>query len=333
MNAVIVKSYGGSEQLHHTTVTDPVPSDTQVLIEVRGASINAADIKARSNAYHLGRQLPFIPGIDVTGVVSEVGGKVSNLQVGDRVIGFPSSGSYAEKAVAEETLTFAIPPEIDFELAASLPIAAGTITHILHQIAAIQPTETLLIHAATGGVGTTAIKIAKLLGISKIICSTTHQLKVEQLKQLGADAVINVQDPDYSRKVKTFTDNSGVDVILNPIGGTTLQRDLDSLAPFGRIISFGNLSGEKTGVNPDVLYTENRSIIGFSFGHLRKMNPTMIQKSMQSVIAMAKTKELEMVIDSHFPLEEAAAAHDRMESREAIGKIILYPIFSSSIAI
>lgn len=326
MKGIIVKEFGSSDVLKYTELPDPVPGDTQVLIEVRGASINSADVQARSGKYHLGKKLPFTPGIDVAGVVSGTGPDVKTVKKGDHVIAFPLSGSYSELAIAEEHLTFIIPPEIDFKVASAIPIVAGTVTHMLTEIARITPGESLLIHGAGGGVGTTAIQIAKSLGVHQIIGSVGSPQKGEYVKKIGADAIIDHEDTNYSTQVNQLTGGNGVDVILNPIGGSTLERDVLCLAPFGRLISFGKLKDKPGSVSPEILYTTNRSIIGFSFGHYRKLRPELISQTMQRVIAMVENDQLTMVIDSCFELEEAAAAHHYLESRSAVGKILLFPI-------
>lgn len=326
MNGIIVKNFGSSDVLEYSELPDPVPGDDQVLIEVRGASINNADIQARSGKYHLGKNLPYTPGIDVAGVVKSTGPGVKTVKRGDHVIAFPLSGSYSEMAIAEEHLTFVIPPEIDFKVASAIPIVAGTVTHMLTEIVRITPGESLLVHGAGGGVGTTAIQIAKSLGIRQIIGSVGSPRKGEYVKKIGADATIDYENADYPTLVNHLTNGSGVDVILNPIGGSTLERDVQCLAPFGRLISFGKLKDTSAAVSPEILYTTNRSIIGFSFGHYRKLRPDRISQTMKRVITMVKKNQLTMVIDSCFELKEAAAAHHHLESRKAVGKVLLFPI-------
>ena len=326
MKGIIVKNFGSSDVLEYSELPDPVPGDNQVLIEVHGASINSADIQARSGKYHLGKNLPYTPGIDVAGVVKSTGPGVKTVKRGAHVIAFPLSGSYSEMAIAEEHLTFVIPPEIDFKVASAIPIVAGTVTHMLTEIARITPEESLLVHGAGGGVGTTAIQIAKSLGIRQIIGSVGSPRKGEYVKKIGADATIDYENADYPTLVNHLTDGSGVDVILNPIGGSTLERDVQCLAPFGRLISFGKLKDKPGAVSPEILYTTNRSIIGFSFGHYRKLRPDLISQTMQRVITMVKKNQLTMVIDSCFELKEAAAAHHYLESRKAVGKVLLFPI-------
>lgn len=328
MKSIIISTYGGPEVLEYRDSETPLVGDNQVIIDVRGASVNSADIQVRSGKYHLDKSFPFIPGLDAAGVVASVGDNVTTIAPGDRVIAFPVSGSYAQQVVAEEALTFTIPATIDFKTAAAMPVVAGTVTHMLTAIARIQPGETLLVHGASGGVGTTVVQIAQALGVKQIIGSVSSSEKGAYVKRLGAWMTIDYSDPDYAVKVNKATEGRGVDVILNSLGGHTLERDSTCLAPFGRLICFGKLSGTTGSLTPESLYPTNRSVIGFSFGHYRKFNPDAIQKTMKRVINMAEDGLLKMTIDSCFPLKDAPLAHMRLESRKAVGKILLYPINS-----
>jgi len=328
LQSIIINSFGGPEVLEYLERETPLVGDNQVLIDVRGASVNSADIQVRSGNYHLDTSFPFTPGLDAAGVVIRVGENVTTMAPGDRVIAFPVSGSYAQQVVAEEVLTFVIPATIDFKTAAAIPVVAGTVTHMLTEIARIQPAETLLVHGASGGVGTTAVQVAQALGVKQIIGSVSSLEKGEYVKRLGAWMTIEYSDPDYSLKINRATEGRGVDVILNALGGQTVEQDSTCLAPFGRLICFGKLSGTAGSISPESLYPTNRSVIGFSFGHYRKLNPGAIQETMRRVINMVEDRSLKMVIDSCFPLEDARLAHKRLESRKAVGKVLLYPVNS-----
>ena len=325
MKAIQVSQFGGPEVLAFAELPDPVPTDSQVVIKVLGASVNFADIKSRRGGYHAAKQPPFTPGLDVAGKVIEVGSKVKEIRPGDHVIGFPASGSYAEKAVAAEDLTFVIPKELDMSVAAAAPLVAGTTTHMLNYVARIRKGECVLVHGAAGGVGTTAIQVAKALGAGAVIGSTASPWKEEHVKRIGADAVIDYRSESYAEQVNTLTGGEGVDIILNPIGGPTIDQDLECLAPFGRLMLYGKLHPEPSTTPPAVLHPTNRSIIGFSFGHYRRLRPQAIESTMTLVIDMLETRKIEMVIDSVFDLQKAAEAHRYIEERRAVGKVLLIP--------
>jgi NADPH2:quinone reductase len=185
MRAAIVTKFGGPEVLELTETQIPTPNSHQVLIRVHAASVNFADINARKGIYHLGKKPPFIPGIDCAGVVAAVGAKVTNIDVNQKVVAFPATGSYAEFALAEENLVFPIPETLSYDLAASFPIVGGTSYHMLKAVAGLKHNETALIHAAGGGVGSTALNIAKYLRASMVIGATRSSWKETHIKKNG----------------------------------------------------------------------------------------------------------------------------------------------------
>jgi len=325
MKAIQVARFGTSEVLEYRDIPDPVPEAGQVLIEVRGASVNFADTKARSGGYHLGKAPPFIPGLDIAGVVLEVGKEVTGIEQGDHVIAFPASGSYAEKAVASQALTFVIPKTLDLIKASAAALVTGTVTHMLTHVARIEEQESLLVHTAAGGVGTTALQVAKALGISNIYGSIGSPWKEEHVLKMGAIGVVDYNSATYGKDIKGLTGNTGVDVILNPLGGITIERDLECLAPFGRLITFGELSEGPSSIPQGGLYTGNRAILGSSFGHYRRNRPDPVRKTMATVIDLLVSEKIEVSVDRCLPLEQAAQAHQLLEDRKALGKVVLVP--------
>lgn len=303
-------------------VQDPVPNETQVLIQVAAASVNYADIKARKGGYHLGRNLPFIPGIDVAGIVTDTGGRVKNLTRGDRVLAFPTGGSYSEKTIAEESLTFAIPRSMTFRQAAAVPIVAGAAYHMLVHLARMQKSESVLVHSAAGGVGCMALQISSAQGASTTIGSTGSLWKAKSLKGLGTDLVIDNTSTDYAERVMEQTGGRGVDIILNPLGGESLIRDISCLAPYGRLVVFG---GKDKAVlfSSTQIYPKNQSILGCSFGYLRKTRTEAVEKTMHGVLDLMKKNAIKAVIDRQFDLPKACDAHRYLEMRKNVGKILL----------
>lgn len=325
MKGIQVSRFGGSEVLEYRELPDPVPGSDQVLIQVRGASVNFADTRARSGAYHLGKKPPFIPGLDIAGVVIEVGTDVTQVKKGDHVIAFPASGSYAEKAVASQELTFVIPETLSFIKASAAALVAGTVTHMLRHLARIEEHESLLVHAAAGGVGTTALQVAKAFGVSRVIGSIGSPWKEDHVRKMGADGVVDYSSETYAQDVNELTENKGVDVILNPIGGVTIERDLQCLAPFGRLVLFGELGGAPGNLPPGGLYTANKSILGSSFGHYRRFKPAVVRETMGAVIAMLNDGKVDVFVNKCFRLKEAPQAHQFLEDRQSLGKVVLVP--------
>ena len=325
MKGIQISRFGTSEVLEYGDLPDPIPESDQVLIEVRGASVNFADVKARSGSYHLGKKPPFCPGLDVAGVVIEVGRDVAGIKPGDHVIAFPAAGSYREKTVANKELVFIIPKTIDLIKAAAAALVAGTVTHMLKYLARIDQKESLLVHTAAGGVGTTALQIARAMGLSRIYGSIGSAWKENHVRSMGALGVVDYNSETYDQDINELTGNKGVDVILNPLGGASIQRDLNCLAPFGRLIVFGELAEGASTIPQGGLYTTNKSIIGSSFGHYRRSRPGPVRETMATVIDMLEKEHIEVYVNRCLPFEQAAKAHQLLEDRKALGKIVLVP--------
>ncbi|WP_232697657.1 quinone oxidoreductase family protein [Brevibacillus daliensis] len=321
MKAIVVTELGGPEVLTYTEIEIPEYSSSQVLIRVVATSVNFADIKARYG--QKGGKLPFIPGLDATGIIEKVGSDVTSLHVGQRVIAFPSTGSYAEYVVADENLTFAIPDQIDDRTAAACPIVSFTSYKLLADVAQLEKGETILIHAAAGGIGTTAIQMAKLLGAGKVIGTVGHERKAATAYEAGADHVICYTDVDFADQVNKVTNGAGANVILDSIAGSTSEKSLKCLAPYGRLVHFGNSSGEIGRFETKDLHASCRSVLGFSFGTTRKMRPELLLNTARNVFPYLADGSLQMKIGGSFTLEESSKAHEWVESRQSTGKVIV----------
>ncbi|ATF12112.1 NADPH:quinone oxidoreductase family protein [Brevibacillus sp. HB1.1] len=322
MKAILVTELGGPETMKYTEVEMPTMSPTQVLIRVEMTSVNFADIKSRYGKKGAAK-LPFIPGLDATGVIEQVGAEVQSLKVGQRVIAFPANGSYAEYIVADESLTFALPDHISTETAAACPVVSFTSYQLLAKVARIAKGETVLIHAAAGGIGTTAIQLAKLLGAGRVIGTVGNEAKAKLALSAGADHVICNDREDFVEKVRELTDGAGADVILDSISGTVSERSLECLAWYGRLVHFGNASGEIGQIKTIDLHASCRSVLGFSFGTTRKLRPNLLQDTAKQVLEYLANGQLDIKIGKHFALEDAASAHAWVESRASTGKVLL----------
>jgi NADPH2:quinone reductase len=323
MKAVVVSSFGGPDVLKFQERHAPVPQANQVVIETAAASVNFADIMARQGRYHGGGQPPFVPGLDVAGTIKSVGREVRHLGVGQRVIAFPLTGSYAEQVVADAVLTYPIPDSIDFETAAAFPTVGVTVYNLLVTMANLQRGESVLIHAAAGGIGTTAVQLAKRLGAGTIIGTVGSAEKARLVKELGVDHVINYREENFADKVKQLTDGRGVDVILDSVAGEVFEQGLSCLARFGRIVLFGHASGKPGRVETTQLHASSRSVLGYSMGTNRRYRPEVLRDSVEKVIELVATGQLRMVIGRRFALAEAAEAHRWVESRQSTGKVLL----------
>lgn len=323
MYAITVSEFGGPEVLKYVEVTKPLVKPNHLLIKVEATSVNFADIKARYG--NKDRQPPFIPGLDVAGTVVEVGEGGEGFQVGQRVIAFPQGGSYAEYVVAHTNLTFEIPATVDFTTAAACPIVSFTSYKLLADVGRMTHGDTVLIHAAAGGIGTTAIQLAKLLGASTVIGTVSKEEKVATALEAGADFAINTSRENFVEKVLEITQEKGVDLILDSIGGRVTEQSLLCLAKYGRLVNFGNASGETATIQTTDLTASCRSILGFSFGTTRKHRPETVRDTAKKVFEFLENGSLKIVIGEKFPLEEAGKAHKLMEERGSTGKILLIP--------
>ncbi|TWT28415.1 NADPH:quinone oxidoreductase family protein [Planomicrobium sp. CPCC 101110] len=328
MKAIVVNELGGPEVLTLSEVAIPAILPHQVLIRIQAISVNFADIKARQGQYHgKGDGSPFVPGLDCAGEIIKVGAQVTRFKIGQRVMAFPKAGSYAEYAAADEQLTFAVPEGLDIETAAASLTVGITAYNVLNRVARLVPGETVLIHAAAGGIGTTAIQLARLAGASRIIGTVSNDEKMEAAKKMGADHVINYVTEDFAGIVNSLTDGEGADVILDTVAGENFEKSLDCLAHFGRIVAFGHgntgsLPGKVTTAD---LHSSCRSVLGYSTGTYRKLRPDFLQESADKVTDLLLQSKLEILISKRYSLAEAAHAHSHIESRKSIGKVMLIP--------
>ena len=323
MKAIVVNDFGGPEVLKIRSVADPIPQAGQVLIRVHLASVNFADIKARQGQYHLKNKPPFIPGLDLYGTIAALGPEVENLEIGQRVVAFPAAGSYAELAVADARLTIPIPETVDESTAGAFPLVGGAACGLLTLAARVRSGERVLVHSAAGGVGSTAVQICKALGTGTVLGTVGRAAKAEQVYRHGADHVLIRSAPDLEAQIKQALGGAGPDVILNALGGATLQRDLACLAPFGRLVSYGGSPDQPAQVDVSGLYGPNKAIVGFSFGTIRRARPELAGSLMQQIIELAASGQVRILVEQELPLESAAAAQTWIESGKSVGKTLL----------
>ena len=328
MKAIVVDKLGPPEVMKVKEREMQEPADHQVLIKVQAISVNFADIKSRQGRYHgASADASFIPGLDCAGEIVKVGTEVTRFAVGQRVMAFPKEGSYAEYVKADENLTFAVPDELSIETAAASLTVGITAYNVLKKVARIEEGETVLIHAAAGGIGSTAIQLAKLFGASQVIGTTSSAEKAEVAKGFGADHVINYIEEDFTEAVKRLTEGKGADVILDTVAGEVFEKSVQCLAPFGRIVSFGHANeGSVPGVvKTTELHSSCRSALGYSTGTYRKHRPEFLHEAAKKITEFILEENLEIVISKRFKLAEAVEAHAHIESRKSIGKVVLIP--------
>jgi NADPH:quinone reductase len=325
MKQIIVNEFGGPEKLILHDVAAPSAGDGQIVIKVEASGVNFADGMQRRNQYVFPVSLPYLPGFEVAGIVTELGKGVENISVGDRVVAMlPGGGGYAQYAVTPSYLAAVIPPTISAQESLALQVQGLSAYLMLKDGAKLQAGQTVLIHAAAGGVGTLLVQIAKQMGAGKIIATASNAEKLAVAKSLGADELINYTESDWVQKVKDATGGKGVDLILDSTGGEILRNSVNCLAPFGRLINFGNPTGGSTSIEAFILVNDNLILQGFGLASYFE-KPDLMQEAYQYLFSQAATGKLKVHIGQTFPLKDAAEAHRQMENRKTTGKTVLIP--------
>ncbi|MFF4572077.1 zinc-binding alcohol dehydrogenase family protein [Streptomyces sp. NPDC001410] len=320
MRAVEFQQYGGPEVLKAVTAEAPEPGPGQVSIDVAYTGVNFADLKARAEGYRVPR-LPYVPGLEVSGRIRALGAGVTGLAVGQEVAALTEGGAYAEVAVADTTTVFPLPAGVDLRTAATLPTVLPTAYALIHTVGRLQPGESVLVQGAAGGVGTVAGQLARAAGAGTVYGVVSSAAKAAYAKEHGYDEVFAgaFQDP-----VRHATGGRGVDLVLDPVGGDTLRAGLASLAPFGRLVSFGNAgSAEPWTVGQPELYPLGISVSGFSILTLARTAPAELRRLSEQAFAKAVDGTVSLPVTAEFALEEAAEAHRLMGSRTSTGKLLL----------
>jgi len=326
MKQIVVNEFGGPEKLTLHDVPMPSVGDGQIVIKVEASGVNFSDVLQRKNKYVFPVTLPFVPGYEVAGIVTEIGKGVENISIGDRVVAMlPNNGGYAEYVATDYFLASVLPPSISNQESLALQVQGLTAYFMLKDFAKMQAGQTVLIHAAAGGVGTLLVQIAKEMGAGKIIATASDAEKLAIAKALGADELINYSETNWSEKVKEVTDGRGVDLILCGTGGHILQNSFSCLAPFGRLVIFGDSVGSTTIEESFSLFALRSNILQV-FGLAPYFGiPELMQEAYQYLFSQAATGKLKIHIGQTFSLNDAAVAHRKMENRQTTGKTVLIP--------
>ena len=314
MKAIQVHHFGGPEVMEFEDVADPIPASNEELITTTAIGINYADTHQIENAYLSPQSLPLIPGLEVVGLTHS----------GRRVLAALEHGGYAQRVVAHKALMMDIPEGVSDAQALCMLVQGTTAWHILKTVGHLSPDETVVIHAAAGGVGTIAIQLAKLWG-SRVIAVASTTDKREFAKSLGADAVVDANSDDLAAAMLAANNGKPVDLVLEMVGGKTFDASLEILAPFGRVITYGNASRSAAkAVHPGSLITGTKTITGFwlanCFGHKE-----LLQDVIAELFALVVAGKLRPVIGATYPLSQAVQAHKDMLARKTTGKITLDP--------
>jgi NADPH2:quinone reductase len=322
MRALVCKEYGPPESLVIEDHDDPVPGEGQILVDVAAAGINFPDVLSIAGKYQVKTPTPFVPGNEAAGVVSAVGPGVTQFAVGDKAIINTIGGAFAEKCVANVHACAHLPEALSFEQGAGFSVTYGTSYHALKQSANLQPGETVLVLGAAGGVGITAVEIAKAMG-AKVIAAASSEEKLEFAASAGADETINYSAVPLKETVKELTGGKGADVVYDPVGGELADQAFRATAWHGRYLVIGFASGEIPKFPANIALLKEASIIGVWWGTWATKNPKLqIQNMMELAKLVAKGVITPRVTES-YALDDYADAFRAITERRARGKVTL----------
>jgi putative PIG3 family NAD(P)H quinone oxidoreductase len=323
MRAITIPRFGGAEVLTLAELPDPVPGAGEVLIEVAAAGVNRSDIGQRQGGYPPPAGAPDWPGLEVSGTIAALGAGVRGFGVGDRVCALVAGGGYASLAVAPAGQVLPVPATVDLVDAAGLPEVVATVWSNVFMLAGLRAGETLLVHGGSSGIGTMAIQLARSHGCRVAVTAGTRQ-KLEACRRLGADILIDYHAEDFVESVLAATDGVGADVILDPIGGGYLRRNLSALARRGRLVIIANQSGQRGELDIRTLMGKWATVYGTTLRARPAAEKDEIFASVrENVWPLVEAGQLVPVIDSRIPLAEARRAHERLESSAHTGKVLL----------
>ena len=313
MKAIQISEFGGPEVMKLVELPDPTPGPGEVLLDVTAIGINYADTHQTENSYLSQQTLPLIPGLEVVGTYK-----------GKRYLASAASGGYAEKASVYEALLAPIPDAVSDEQAVCMLVQGTTAWHILKTMGHLSPGETVVVHAAAGGVGTLAIQLAKMWG-AKVIAVTSSDEKAKLAQSLGADEVVDAKVEDLGKALRKANGGKGVDIVLEMVGGNTFDESMKALGDFGRMITYGMASRTApTPIHPGALMHGSKTVSGFWLANCFA-SKEMLGDVIAELFALVADGRLKPVIGGIYPLAEAPDAHKAMLERKTTGKVVLKP--------
>lgn len=323
MIAIEIREPGGPEVLVPVERPTPSPAAGEVLIRVAAAGVNRPDIFQRRGRYPPPPGASDIPGLEVAGTVDAIGPDVAGFRAGDRVCALVAGGGYAEYCVAPAPQCLPVPHGLDFVAAAALPETCFTVWTNVFERGRLRPSESLLVHGGTSGIGTTAIQLARAHG-SRVFATAGSAEKCAACERLGAERGINYRTEDFATVVKQLTRGRGVDVILDIVGGEYFARNIEALAVEGRLVEIATLSGVKADVNIQTIMQRRLTITGSTLRARSIADKGAIAAAVHAEVwPLVESGAVKPIVFRTFSLRDAAAAHELMESSAHIGKIVL----------
>ncbi|MFE0461173.1 zinc-binding alcohol dehydrogenase family protein [Kitasatospora sp. NPDC058965] len=328
MRAVPIHRYGGPEVLEPEQLPTPEPGPGQVRIAIEAVSVGFAQTQMRRDAFPApmwNPTLPVVLGGDVVGTVEAVGPDVDRVRPGERVGAFLMEGAYADRVLAPAAALVPVPAELDAAEATALPgagpIAVGTL-----KTGRLAPGESVLVHAAAGGIGHLSVQLAKAAGAGPVIATASSPEKLEFARSLGADVVVDYTRPDWAEQVRAATGGRGVDLILDSVGGQVLLTGVQLLAPGGRLVFYGSAGGDKAVPAVPVLDLVGlKSVVGFNLSAWQRLHPEQYAEGLAELTACLVDGRVRSAVHARLPLEQAGEGHRIIEARLHQGRVVLVP--------
>ncbi len=317
MQAMQLQDLG--QRLELVDVPIPLPQRNEIQIKVEAVGINFADILICEGKYQERPELPFTPGMEVCGFVSDLGPDSDGFEIGDRVVGFGSYGGLAEYTTLPQNHCLSISKSMSDVEAAGFLVAYGTSHLALSHRAKLTSNENLLVLGASGGVGRTAVELGHLLG-AKVIAAASDDNKLQEARSSGADHLVNTRTEDLLAKVKSL---GGADVVYDPVGGELFKLALRATNPEGRIIPIGFASGDIPSIPANILLVKNLTVIGCYWGGYMKFGPDIVKEGLKELLDWFEQGRIKPLVKDIFPLEDANLALEKLKSRKAVGKVVV----------
>ena len=326
MKAIVARKNGGPEVLEIQDVDIPVTGNNQVLIKVKAAGVNYADILMRKNRYMTESHFPLVPGLEIAGEVHDADPS-TNFKAGQRVIAFVSHGGYAEYALADAKSVYALPEKIDYPEALAMLVQGLTAHFILHDSIQLQKGDVCLVQAAAGGVGSLLVQLTKIINPSTtVIGLASTPEKLELIKSLGADFAVNYKEANWVDQIKRNSPKGGVDVVYESVVGDVSEKSFSLLLPGGRMVIYGSIGeGSQMIISQQEfiqIILQNLHIVGFSLYHFTSRH-SEVSNALNELFDLLIKGKLKVVIDKQYPLDKAQQAHKDIEQRKTTGKVVL----------
>ena len=323
MTVIAIRAPGGPEMLVPEQRAVPQPGEREVLVKVAAAGVNRPDVMQRQGLYPPPKGATDIPGLEIAGEVAALGAGVQRWKLGDKVMALVVGGGYAEYCLAHESHALPVPAGLTLVEAAAIPETTFTVWHNVFERGRLQRGETLLVHGGSSGIGTTAIQLAKAFG-ARVITTAGSAEKCDACRRLGADVAINYKQDDFVAATKAATNGKGADVVLDMVGGDYIERNYEAAAVEGRIVQIAFQGGPKATVDFRRIMLKRLTHTGSTLRARSIEDKAAIARAVEAhALPLVAAGKVKPVIDSTFPLSEAAAAHSRLEAGAHIGKIVL----------